>query len=88
MWFGRDFIYGLFTADAKVNDKEYIAFYLMNQLDFWQVILAGTFRALEKVDLFGRFNFITYFVIIVPLTYFFIFKIGSHSDEEANGVET
>lgn len=53
----------------------------MNCLDFWQVILAGTFRALEKVDLFGKFNFVSYFVIILPLTYVLVFRVGSHIDE-------
>ena len=56
----------------------YYGFFFMTCFDYWQVILSGTFRALGEMDLFSKFNFVTYFVIICPLTAYLAFYTGAH----------
>lgn len=63
----------------------FIYFFIMTGFDYWQVILAGTFRALDKVEMFSVFNFVSYFCIILPLTCLFSFKIGSHTVDSPTG---
>ena len=50
----------------------------MTCFDFWQVILSGTFRALGEMSKFSKFNFVTYFVIICPVTVYLAFYTGEH----------
>jgi Na+-driven multidrug efflux pump len=68
------------------RDSVYYGFFIMTAFDFWQVILAGTFRALEKVDLFSKFNIVTYFVIILPVSSILAFYVGTHTDYTNNKV--
>jgi Na+-driven multidrug efflux pump len=42
------------------------------------VILSGTFRALGEMTKFGKFNFITYFVIILGLSIYLCIFTGEH----------
>ena len=37
--------------------------------------------------MFSYFNFVTYFVIIMPCTYFLAFKVGNHTTSEGNNVD-
>lgn len=52
----------------------------MTCLDYWQVILSGTYRALGEMEKFSKFNFVTYFVIILGLSIYFSFYVGNHID--------
>ena len=57
----------------------YWGFFLMTCIDYWQVILSGSFRALGKMNIFNKLNFVTYFIIIIPLTIVFSFYTGEHN---------
>ena len=70
-----------------MRSKLYVGFFFMTCLDFWQVILSGTFRALEKVEMFSKFNFVSYFIIILPCTYFLAFHVGEHVTAEGKTIK-
>jgi Na+-driven multidrug efflux pump len=50
----------------------------MTCLDYWQVILSGTYRALGQMDKFSKFNFVTYFIIILGLSIYMSLYTGEH----------
>ena len=83
LWFAQGPIFDIFTKKEDLRElrkKVYYGFFLMTAFDFWQVILAGTFRSLEKVELFSKFNFVTYFVIILPVSWILALSVGTHTD--------
>jgi len=57
----------------------------MSCLDFWQVIFSGTFKALGRMDIFSKFNFISYFLIIIPLSIVLVFSCGEYNGYEDHG---
>lgn len=69
------------------NDRKwyYWGFFIMTCLDYWQVIFSGSFRALGKMDIFNKFNFVTYFIIIIPLSCVLSFKVGKYNGYTKHG---
>ena len=86
LWFFQKEIWGIFTKNpllTKEREWYFFGFFIMCAIDFWQVIFSGTFRALGKMDIFNKFNFISYFLIIVPLSIvltFYVGKFNAHVD--------
>jgi len=86
LWFCQKGIWRIFTSNPLLDRERewyYYGFFLMCALDFWQVIFSGTFRALGKMDIFNKFNFISYFIIIIPLSIvlsFYVGKFNAHVD--------
>ena len=40
--------------------------------------MTGMFRAFEKMDRFSQINFVSYFLIVLPVTWIFVFDVGTH----------
>ena len=82
LWFCQKGIWGIFTSDPQMEQERewyYYGFFIMCALDFWQVIFNGSFKALGKMDIFNKFNFVTYFLIIIPLSIVLCFYVGEYN---------
>ena len=47
-------------------------------VDSWVTVLFGVIRAIGKQGVFVLLNFICYYIIVLPGSYFLSFKFGSH----------
>lgn len=82
LWFCQEPIWRIFSTTKDLDYTRtlyYYGFFFMTCLDYWQVILSGTFRALGEMKSFSKFNFITYFVIILGLSVYFSLYTGHHT---------
>jgi Na+-driven multidrug efflux pump len=62
-----------------LRERVYWIFFILLLLDFWNNIFGGVFRGLGKQAFFNVLNFISYYLICVPLAILFTFYIGSNS---------
>lgn len=67
----------MFTQDEAILKIASIYFYLAAILmffDYIQCVIQGTIKALGQQQLASMINFVTYFLIGIPLSYFFAFS--------------
>jgi MATE family multidrug resistance protein len=70
-----------FTADEqikKIGHNLFPIFLLLSTVDFMQAVLSGVIRGLAAQRIFSLISFVSYYVIMVPLSYYLAFKVGSH----------
>jgi len=83
LWFYQDQIFNTFTRSDAIKDIQHniywIVFIVLVQ-DFWQNIFGGVFRGLGKQGLFNKINFISYYVLLLPLSILFVFYIGTNEN--------
>ena len=68
---------------GEIRDSIFIWVLLVLALDFWQVILGGTLRALVLQDIASVLYFVSYYLILTPISVLFAFYVGSHTDYAA-----
>lgn len=69
------------TQSAPINmlcESTKVYFMVAMLLDFWQIVIGGAIRALGKQGVFALINFISYYMIALPLSFYLPFKVGSH----------
>lgn len=78
----RNLITDLFTADEAIRTighKIVWTFMIAQLLDFWQCSLSGVIRGLGRQTLLSSVAFTSYYIIMVPLSFYLTFNAGSHS---------
>ena len=77
----------MFTESEDLREmrpKIFWAVYLVLMFDFWVGVFSGAIRAIGKQGIFCFLNFITYYIIIIPVSYFLAFKFSSHLPPSSN----
>ena len=78
-------VWSLFTTDADLsNIRDETVFFFLGTIagDFWQVALGGTLRGLGLQGISSILYFITFFLIMLPLCWPFVFVVGNHVNYE------
>ena len=78
-------LYSIFTNSVEVKEhfSHIVSVTLMVMWqDFYQTMLCGTIKAIGRQGYAAYINFVTYYVIIIPLAFCFTFKLGSHINTE------
>lgn len=77
LWFNREYASKIFTEEEDVHkmmEKIIGLAIIVMSLDFIQESLCGTIKALCQQNKAMIINFISYYVIIIPLAYYFAFR--------------
>ena len=83
MYFGIPFVFGSITQSPILNlmcDTFKNLFVITMLIDFWQVVIGGAIRALGKQGIFALINFMSYYMIALPLSFYLPFHVGSHQE--------
>lgn len=89
LYYFRKYFCSVFTSEdelLKMFEKTVWIVLIVIAMDFQQGVLCGPIKALGRQHIAAYINFVTYYILTIPLAYFFAFKFRSSINSKGEEV--